>query len=50
MARFGRMGHTVRLWDAVTGEPCASLPHPGVVPSLAYSPDGTWLVSGNYAG
>jgi eukaryotic-like serine/threonine-protein kinase len=39
----------VRLWDAATGEPCASLPHPGFVRSLAYSPDGTWLVSGNDA-
>src|SRR5262245_25932999 len=40
---------TVRLWDAATGAPCATLPHPGIVPSLAYGPDGTWLVSGNYA-
>ncbi len=40
----------VRLWDAATGEPCASLPHPDVVPSLAFSPDGTWMVSGNFAG
>jgi WD40 repeat protein len=39
----------VRLWDAQTGEPCATLPHPGYVPSLAYGPDGSWLVSGNYA-
>jgi eukaryotic-like serine/threonine-protein kinase len=38
----------VRLWDAATGEPCANLPHPGIVPSLAYSRDGSWLVSGNY--
>ena len=44
----GGWDNTVRLWDAATGEPCASLPHPGFVPSLAYSPDGTWLVSGNY--
>jgi WD40 repeat protein len=44
----GGWDNTVRLWDAATGEPCATLPHPGVVPSLAYSPDGTWLVSGNY--
>jgi WD40 repeat protein/predicted Ser/Thr protein kinase len=36
---------TVRLWDAATGEPCATLPHPGVVHDLAYGPDGTWLVS-----
>ncbi len=45
----GGWDNTVRLWDAATGEPCASLPHPGVVPSLAFSPDGTWLVSGNFA-
>jgi WD40 repeat protein len=42
----GGWDHTVRLWDAATGEPCASLPHPGVVACLAYSPDGSWLVSG----
>jgi WD40 repeat protein len=36
---------TVRLWDAVTGEPCATLTHPGGVWSLAFSPDGRWLVS-----
>jgi eukaryotic-like serine/threonine-protein kinase len=45
----GGWDNTVRLWDAATGEPCAALPHPGVVPSLAYGPDGAWLVSGNYA-
>ena len=46
----GGWDNTVRLWDAATGEPCASLPHPGFVPSLAFSPDGTWMVSGNFAG
>ena len=45
----GGWDSTVRLWDAVTGEPCASLPHPSFVRSLAYSPDGTWLASGNDA-
>ncbi|MFO0824559.1 MAG: serine/threonine-protein kinase [Gemmataceae bacterium] len=44
----GSWDKTVRLWDAATGEPCATLEHPGVVPSLAYSPDGTWLITGNY--
>ena len=39
----------VRLWDAATGEPCATLPHPGVVRALAFGPDGTWLVSGSFA-
>ena len=45
----GGWDSTVRLWDAATGEPCATLPHPGVVRSLAFSPDGTWLVSGSDA-
>ena len=44
----GGWDSTVRLWDAATGEPCATLPHPGVVPALAYGPDGAWLVSGSY--
>jgi WD40 repeat protein len=44
----GSWDNTVRLWDAETGELCATLPHPGIVPSVAYSPDGSWLVSGNY--
>src|SRR5262249_29219017 len=42
----GGWDSTVRLWDATTGEPCATLPHPGVAACLAYSPDGSWLVSG----
>jgi WD40 repeat protein len=42
----GAWDNTVRLWDAATGEPCATLPHPGIVQCLAYSPDGTWLVTG----
>jgi WD40 repeat protein len=40
---------TVRLWDAVTGEACAILPHPGVVHDLAYGPDGAWLVTASLA-
>ncbi len=43
----GGWDNTVRLWDATTGEPCATLPHPGIVRSLAYGPDGRWLVSGS---
>ena len=45
----GGWDNTVRLWDAATGEPCATLSHPGVVPCLAYGSDGTWLVSGCFA-
>jgi WD40 repeat protein len=40
----------VRLWDAVTGELCKTLPHPGLVQSLAWSHDGTLLVPTNLAG
>ena len=46
----GGWDNTVRLWDAATGEPCATLPHPGIVRSLAYGPDGTWLVSASAGG
>ena len=45
----GAWDNTVRLWDAATGEPCATLAHPGVVASLAYSPDGRSLISGTFA-
>jgi WD40 repeat protein len=41
----GAWDETVCLWDAATGEECASLPQHGIVHDLAYSPDGTWLVS-----
>jgi WD40 repeat protein len=44
----GSWDGTARLWDAATGEPCASLPHPDVVLDLAFSRDGTWLVTGCY--
>ena len=42
---------TARLWDAATGEPCATLAHPSptghpaTVWHLAFGPDGTWLVT-----
>jgi WD40 repeat protein len=39
-------GRTARLWDAATGEECASLSHPGIVTALAFTPDGTRLVTG----
>jgi WD40 repeat protein/predicted Ser/Thr protein kinase len=41
----GSWDHTVRLWDAATGAPCAELLHPGGVHGLAYGPDGSWLVT-----
>jgi WD40 repeat protein len=41
----GGWDNTLRLWDAGTGAPCATLPSPTVLPCLAYGPDGRWLVS-----
>jgi WD40 repeat protein len=42
----GSFDGTVRLWDAATGEPCVTLPHPGFAWDLSFGPDGTWLVTG----
>jgi WD40 repeat protein len=42
----GGWDKTIRLWDATTGEECATLPQPGVVRALAFGPDGTWLLGG----
>src|SRR5262249_31156240 len=42
----GSWDKTVRLWDAHTGEACAVLRHPGVVFTLAFSPDSSWLATG----
>jgi WD40 repeat protein/serine/threonine protein kinase len=42
----GSWDKTVGLWDAATGELCATLPHPSFVWGLAFGPDGTWLVTG----
>src|SRR5581483_4424239 len=41
----GGWDNQVRLWDARTGEPCATLPHPGIVWDLAFAPDGRWLAT-----
>ena len=42
----GSWDKSVRLWDAATGEPGATLPHPAFVWEAAFGPDGTWLVTG----
>jgi WD40 repeat protein len=42
----GSWDHTVRVWDAATGELCAILPHDRSVEGLAFGPDGNWLVTG----
>src|SRR5262249_26739750 len=41
----GGWDNTVRLWDARTGEPCAVLDNGDLVKALAFSPDGSRLVS-----
>jgi eukaryotic-like serine/threonine-protein kinase len=40
----GSYDSTLRIWDGATGEPCATLAHPGTVWALAYSPDNRWLL------
>jgi WD40 repeat protein len=42
----GGWDNAVRLWDAVTGERCATLPGPGIVRALAFGRDGSWLING----
>src|SRR5262249_12048794 len=42
----GSWDKKVLLWDARTGEACASFRHPGVVFTLAFGPDSSWLVTG----
>lgn len=42
------MDRTARLWDAATGERLRILNgHSGVVTSVAYSPDGHFVVTGS---
>jgi eukaryotic-like serine/threonine-protein kinase len=36
----------VCLWDAATGEPCATLLHDSTVMGIAFGPDSTWLMTG----
>ncbi|MHC5541648.1 WD40 repeat domain-containing protein, partial [Singulisphaera rosea] len=42
----GGWDRTERIWDATTGEACATLHHPYFVWDSAFGPDGTWLVTG----
>src|SRR5262249_48628548 len=47
----GSWDHTVRLWDAASGEPLAVLRgHTGAVAALAVTPDGRRLVSADLGG
>ncbi len=41
----GSWDRTVRVWDAATGERCATLLHDRRVEGLAFGPDGTWLLT-----
>jgi WD40 repeat protein/predicted Ser/Thr protein kinase len=42
----GDWDNKVFLWDALTMEFIASLPHSGNIRALAFSPDSSWLVAG----
>jgi WD40 repeat protein len=42
----GAWDNTIRLWDAATGEACATLPHSAIVRALAFTPDSARLISG----
>jgi WD40 repeat protein/serine/threonine protein kinase len=44
----GGWDNTARLWDAATGELCATLPQHGFVLTLAFSPDGRSLVTASF--
>src|SRR5262249_54371574 len=43
----GSYDTTIRIWDASTGELCATLQQPDIVRALAFGPDGQWLVTGD---
>jgi len=38
---------TVRIWEAATGREIARMTHQGPVNTVAFSPDGLWVVSGS---
>jgi WD40 repeat protein len=52
LASAGARGDgAVRIWDAATGRPRASLTgHSGPVSALAIAPDGTWLATADRVG
>jgi len=42
----GSWDHTIRLWDAATGEECAAWKQPGIVRALAFGQGGEALICG----
>jgi eukaryotic-like serine/threonine-protein kinase len=46
----GSWDHTVRLWDARTGEHAATLRHPGIVVALAFDRAGSLIAAGDFVG
>jgi len=46
----GFMEENTRVWEAMTGNIIADLKHNGAVTSFAFSPDGTYVVSGDTSG
>jgi WD40 repeat protein len=39
--------HMLHVWEISTGQEVASMQHPGYITSIAFSPDGNYVVSGN---